>query len=393
MLAVSPPPESQKADVRPISFVLKDGGGFSTPIVLRIRPEDLTRTETSRIAVHQTLGSEIQGWSDNFGEGLPSVTINGHTGWRTAKATGEDGAAAFVALRDMIYVGYHDAKQRAIESGGDPETVKLLFIDMLDEFAWNVAPMQFILRRNKSRPLLLQYSINLQAIDTQIDYQPTQPPFFGGVPSGLLSLQSATSGIGALLGRVKGVVSTALGGLSAVASTVHMFTSLANSVIGAAYSEVAGSQNAFTASANISIGIARDVASVGVNVFRTLAAISGLPSSVKNDLIAVGAAFNEVKCIFISSLKPQATYENFEGLYGASNCSSTTGGRPASPFANLNAFSYLQPLQAQTFGFSGPGLSSVAALTGIDPVLAPLPPQEIGRQLDILNVDLVRMAL
>ena len=48
-------------------------------IGLVIRPEELTRTDPSRINDTRTLGGA---WSDNFGEGLSSLTISGHTGWR-----------------------------------------------------------------------------------------------------------------------------------------------------------------------------------------------------------------------------------------------------------------------------------------------------------------------
>jgi hypothetical protein len=149
--------------------VLQNGLGFGSPVTLKVRPEDLTRTEPSRVSVHQTLGRVVNGWADNFGEGLPSVTIAGTTGWRTSAASGEDGAQAFETLNRLVVHEYHEAKQAAIDSGMDPATVKLLFVDMLDGFTWNVAPMNFVLRRSKSRPLLFQYNIVLQAISTDID--------------------------------------------------------------------------------------------------------------------------------------------------------------------------------------------------------------------------------
>ena len=61
-------PTSQKAGVRPISFVLVDGNaGTTVSISLSIRPEDLTRTEPTTATAQRTLGGA---WVDNFGPGM-----------------------------------------------------------------------------------------------------------------------------------------------------------------------------------------------------------------------------------------------------------------------------------------------------------------------------------
>ena len=54
-------PQSQKADVKPISFILIDPAASSamTEIVLYVRPEELTRTDPSRTQVTQTLGGRM----------------------------------------------------------------------------------------------------------------------------------------------------------------------------------------------------------------------------------------------------------------------------------------------------------------------------------------------
>ena len=77
------PPKSQKAGDRPISFVLAE---YSKSDIQEykfvIRPEELSRMDPSRVTVHQTLGGERLGWADDFGQGLPTINISGHTGWR-----------------------------------------------------------------------------------------------------------------------------------------------------------------------------------------------------------------------------------------------------------------------------------------------------------------------
>jgi len=383
MLA-TPAPTDQRAGVRPISFVLDAAGSLGAPVTLNVRPEDLTRNEPARATVHQTLGRDTTGWVDHFGEGLPSVTIAGHTGWRHAMGTGMDGVQAFQALNYLVAHAYPQAKQSAIDRGSDPAQVKLLFVDMLDDFAWSVVPTNFVLRRSKSRPLLMQYNISLQAVSTSVDNAVISLPFFGNVAGGLGALDGVIAQFTSFEGQVGDWVSRALDfvdrGLAPIASTVKTFVSLSNRVLGAVNTVVRGARNVITGTANRLIGIASDLASVGVNVFRTINNIRNLPSDLKAAIGRVASAYNEVVCIFSNSLRPRKTYEDYTGLYGASNCSSTTGGRQDSPYANMNAFSLMQPDRGGA-SFSSSALSSVTALSRMDPVLAPMPFQEVGRHL------------
>jgi hypothetical protein len=103
----------------------------------------------------------------------------------------------------------------------------------------------------------------------------------------------------------------------------------------------------------------------------------------------IGAAFNEVVCVFSNALRPGTTYEDYTGLYGASNCSSTTGGRMPSAFTNQNVFAVINPNAKQPVSLSGAAISSANAINRSDGVLMPLPTAEIGRHLDNINAGLV----
>lgn len=383
MLA-KPAPTDQRAGVRPISFVLDDAGSLGTSVTLNVRPEDLTRNEPARATVHQTLGRDTTGWVDHFGEGLPSVTIAGHTGWRHAIGTGMDGVQAFQALNDLVAHAYPQAKQAAIDRGTDPAQVKLLFVDMLDDFAWSVVPTNFVLRRSKSRPLLMQYNISLQAVSTSVDSGVLQLPFFGNVFGGLNALDRLMEKFSSFEWQVEDWVSRALAfvdrGLGPIASTVKTFVGMTNRALGAVNTVVRGAKNVINGTANRLIGIASDLASVGVNVFRTINNIRNLPSDLKAAIGRVASAYNEVLCIFSNSLRQRKTYEEYTGLYGASNCSSTTGGRQDSAYANMNAFELMQPARDNA-AFSSSALAGVSALSRMDPVMAPMPMPEIGRHL------------
>lgn len=377
-------PTDQRAGVRPIAFVLDDAGALSAPVQLSVRPEDLTRNEPARATVNQTLGRDLSGWVDHFGEGLPSCTIAGHTGWRYSEAAGQDGLQAFDVLNQMVMRAFPAAKQAAINRGTDPGLVKLLFIDTLDGFAWSVVPTQFVLRRSKSRPLLFQYNITLQAVSTTIDHTIVVEPFFGNLSGGMAALDVSVGKIGGMVGEVDGLVSKALafvdGVIGPIAGAIKNFVGMANKVFGMVNSVVRGVKNFVSGVGNRLIAMAHDIARVGLNVFQTINNIRNLPADLKARIGRVAAAFNEVACIFRNSLRPRKTYEEYTGLYGASNCSSTTGGNQASPYANMNAFQQMQP-EKDVATLNSNAIAGVSALGRMDPVLAPLPFQEIGRHM------------
>lgn len=381
-------PTDQRAGVRPISFLLDDAGTLSPPVNLAIRPEDLTRTEPSRVAVHQTLGKTQIGWADWFGEGLPSVTIAGHTGWRRPSAGGADGFGSFEALNTLVQHRFAAAKQTAIEQGKDPAEVKLLFLDMLDNFSWSVVPTSFVLRRSRSRPLLYQYNISLQAVSTTIEDPFSDAPALGSLSGGLAALESAISAIENLAAMAVGFINDAVafvsGAVSMVAEVVGVFTGLANRVLNAAYSVIDAVAGGAATIASDVIGIANDIAAVGTNLFRTVSAAVNLPVELRAQVARVASAYNEVACIFGNALKPKRAYEDYEGLYGASNCSSTTGGRPPSPYSNANPFSAMRP-QASPVQVSSVALASIAAVKASDPVLAPMSLPELSAHIGQIN--------
>lgn len=380
------PPTDQRAKVKPISFVLNRGFQFDDPVTLTIRPEDMTRNEPSRVSVHQTLGRDVSGWADDFGEGLGSVTIAGHSGWGAGGRA--DGAVAFERLNQLVVHDYHKARQDAIDYGVDPSSVKLIFIDVLDGFAWNVSPTQFVLRRSKSRPLLFQYNISLQAISTSAENIVPVIPFFGNTTTGLRALNSTIAKLRSFVNQIKRMVASAVGyvnvALAPIAQTVKEFVGLSTDVFQTVSDGVASIEGGSAATRNNAISIATDMSRIGANIFKTFSAISNLPSSLKADLGQVGSAFNEAYCIFKNSLRPAKFYEDYTGLYGASNCSSTTGGNPASIYADKNSFDLMQAGRSSV-PMSSSSFSSMSSLVRVDPVLAPMPIAEMNRHLTAVN--------
>lgn len=184
------PPPSQKN--RLIGFA-----GTVGAMELVIRPEELTRFEPSRLAVQQTLGGA---WADSFDRGIIQIRISGTTGWHGGPADGGQlsGEAQFLLLRQTAFIQWHSQRAAIVAGGGDPSVVTLVFIDSLDGHVDVVAPKSFTLRRSKSRPLLMQYQIEMLVL------QDLATPYFGGTGllgvAGALAGAAALGGAGALLG-------------------------------------------------------------------------------------------------------------------------------------------------------------------------------------------------
>lgn len=376
-------PTDQRAGVRPISFALEYMGSMSQPITLPIRPEDLSRVEPTRAAIHQTLGRDVSGWVDDFGVGLPQVSISGTTGWRGGETL--DGAQSFEQLNNLIQQVYPNARQALVDAGLDPKGAKLIFADTLDGFVYPVHPTQFVLRRSKSRPLLFQYQIQLQATALSIDNPGRFLPNLGDKSTGIVALDAAIATITGFAGKVEGWVSSAVSfvdrTLAPVGKIVSGFVTASNAVFSAALSI----QKGLTTASNSVINLARDMAKVGRNTMNTISTLEGLPSTAKANIQRIARAYNDVFCLFSNSLRAKKTVPDYGDLYGASNCSSTTGGSAISAVAGQNVLSQIVTAKSTAVAITPAAAGSVARVSASDPVLAPMSVRELGGHLTVIN--------
>lgn len=148
-------PISQKN--RPIALVLW-GLGVPTFHYFSLRPEEFNYEIPSRANVHQTLGGA---WVDDFGVGLKRITLSGTTGWRGVVIPGE---LWFLAFRELVYERYFALRQLAANTGVDPDTIRLFYVDTLNYLACWVHPVEFTHERSKSRPLLHRYRIQFVVV-------------------------------------------------------------------------------------------------------------------------------------------------------------------------------------------------------------------------------------
>jgi len=364
-------PPSQRN--RPIGFTLEDNGSIVASVTLGLRPEDMTRTDQMRTTVHHTLGGAFV---DSFGQGLPVINVAGHTGWRGG-ADG-NGEARWAMLRDQVWNRWASLRKQAVREGRDPSTIKLIYSDALSDFVVEVAPMTLTLRRSKSRPLLIQYQLNMTVVDQnagQIQFlqggDATKTP---GEEGGFFtSVLQSISAVRAAIARASAWVQTNL------IAPVRNFLSLANRVFTAVVGVVRSVRNLVASVLAVPVMLAQ----AGVSLFHTIGAVVSLPMTIRNDVMATASAFSNLLCWLLRARSTRLAYGDYTGFYGASDCSSISGGRPASIFTTTSAWESLSNPEASTLGIS----LSPAARTGLitlassDPVLHPLNDNQIADAL------------
>lgn len=365
-------PSTQK--FRPIGFALDDSGApdaFYKIQNLVIRPEDLTRIDPTRSAVLQTLGGAF---ADVWGSGLPNIAISGHTGWRGDPA--KDGMQIFSDLRDLVMTQFLNRRNAAAITGRDPGEVKLIFVDVLDDFAFQVVPTAFVLRRSKSRPLLCQYQINLQVVSDDLDDAKLRFIGEANADAGIESMSDSLSQIDKVMSNL-GWVGQA-------------FPSFSKALIGA----VAKSQQILSAVMQVKGTIDKgmqplfrvaDLVTQAVrNVARAVSTVAGLPMSVKAQFQQLANAFHNCYCVLRNVFKVREALPDYSALYGASTCSSTAGGAPLSPLRNVNAFELLSPVQSASYVTSD-GLTALISAAQSDPVLRPMSVADATYYLERFN--------
>lgn len=376
----------QKAETRPISFVLHNMALDDDPyeVKLVIRPEDLTRTDTSRLTTTQTLG---YAWADNFGAGLPTIQLAGHTGW--GAGTRPNGFEEFLNLYSTVYQEWHTQRAQAIDDGYDPDLVKLIFLDKLDEIQWVVAPQNFILKRNRSRPLLSMYQINLTFLSDDVadtldaldqlaeltSLDSLSELELTGLDSILNSItkisEFISSGITAVLGPIKAVFDKVVSLTGKVLSTI-------NNLMRAGVGLVSTLTNGL-------LGLATSLTRAASNMTGIVQSIMTLPDRTKAQFQRVGAAFENAFCVLKNIFKKRTFLPKYDALYGASMCSSTAGGPAITRYDTENPFPVLFPVNNSAIAVTQDATFALSRLSTADPVLYPPSMSQLGSDLQSIG--------
>lgn len=405
-------PTSQKN--LPVAFNL-DGAEIQLPI----RPEDLTRTEVSRVNVVNTLDGA---WIDFFGRGLTQITINGHTGWGQGKRP--DGTKEFEKLRGAIQTWMKKREQK--------QESRLMFADTLNNnYCAEVAPTAFSLKRSKSQPLLMFYNISLVVIsdspgggvasgsvETDNGYKDREGNHSLATPAAQTSLQAALSAlqsvgdalasandavnsvreavqavdravvqpimaIGAQASRLSTQVSSiinavssgnlaALGGMAA--ATASSSTSGTSSSSGAGGGSGVGAAAMPTSRGEL-VAIAASTApfaKAGKELWGAAAAQPDTSPDTRFLCAAMAREYSNLHCLIQNGYgNAGAGILDYSPFYGASNCSSTAGGRPLSPLTGMRGLEILNRPSPALWSMSAEATDALMSLAHIDPIHRP----------------------
>lgn len=137
------------------TFEIRDKGKNVYTHTLLLNPSDMSMDEPPRISAIQTLGGA---YVSNFGQGLPSVSISGTTGYNARrKASGDiqDGYTEWKAFRDKVYRYYVKTKSTQLE---------MFWYNWEDDEYYEVVPTAFRLMRSKSEPNMYRYEFRFICI-------------------------------------------------------------------------------------------------------------------------------------------------------------------------------------------------------------------------------------
>lgn len=347
----APPSQTQ----RQIGFSLQGGPGPPIEFNFNIRPEELTIQEPSRLTVQQTIGGA---WADSFDEGVTTITLAGHCGWRGGiLVSGED---LFMTLRDTCFGGWHRARADAVAQGQDPDTIRLYFTDNLDSISSIVAPRSFTLRRSKTSPLLIRYSIQLLVLG------PADSPLnpFDEIIDALsnpLRWLAAKLGLTQIIAQIDRYVGLGRAVFGAAAAAITNFVNVGVQLI-ASIADISGQVQGLFTGAILDIGITYSRAAS--TAFSVLADDDTLSDTEKLPVAQLASAFNSAACSMSNGFDQIDIFPSYAAMRGASTCSSTGGGDPASVFTvqDVSAFRYAVPSTPQPVAVTNDGWAALLAL-------------------------------
>jgi hypothetical protein len=371
-------PPSQKH--RAIGFVLSGGGDADVSLDLTIRPEDLTYSEPTRLTVQQTLGGA---WADCFGEGVATLTLAGHLGWRGGH--GLSGEAAFAALRATIYQGWNDRVQAAVNNGIDPATITLTYHDALDGLSLVVAPMNFTLRRNKQQPLLMKYQTQLIVLNQAAAPTSGSDP----VTSALGNPQKWQSGVSALANTTASITSGAAAVAKSVGSIAGQVGSLIKTgagVLGAVGSLANSLKGDFTQAESAVLSVGSAVAKAAANGFAALAANDAMAILTRAPLMQAASDWNDAYATISNAFNVQVTYPTYAALAGAGGGSQFSGGGDPSQYVvdSENPWNDVVPFNTSQVSVSPAALAAMQTLSG-DPLDFANNPDQVGPLLGAIG--------
>lgn len=277
--------------------------------VFPINPEEFNLSRNERVQVVQTLGEPFV---DEYGKGMPTLTIRGTTGWRTRPSVENvDGHEAFVRLHRNFIDRYFDLRLQKIEAKLNPDDIILVVTNNVDDLSYKVIPQNFRLLRNRNKPLLYQYEITFAVL------QDLNAP---AADEGALNLPfkpKSKNWLTTLIDRTTPLTNKLRHFATPVCNTVAGFMEQSVSVLENAQSGVGDIAN-FLHGVSSGIKLALDATR------NTQAFINNLPIEAILELNELTSVVGEFNCYLKNGLT-ESWLPDFSGVCGVTDCASTHG--------------------------------------------------------------------
>ncbi len=306
---------------------------------------------------------------DAFDRGISSIKLNGHCGWRGSfLLSGED---AFAALQTVCFDAWHDRRKACLDAGTDPSEVELIYTDDLDQIDLVVAPRSFMLRRSKSSPLLMNFSIDLISLGPAGGAKSLIDQIISALSNPLRWLAGVT-GLGGTIGELQAIYSDATTLYGAASGAVQSLIGTGIGLFQQIQSVAQSAQGLFTGGNASLLSVGLLYSQAAANALAALEPDPGLPAELLIPAAVLPSLFNEAYCNMANSFTSDAEIAIYDAMLGASGCSSTGGGDPASPFvmSGTNPFESLLPDGAAPVAVTPPATAALAAMQGDPLVLA-----------------------
>ena len=273
-----------------------------------VNPEDFTLNRNERVQVVQTLGEPF---IDEFGKGIPTLTIRGTTGWRVRPSIENiDGHEAFKRLHRNFIDKYFSERAAKTDSIQNPNDINLVIINHVDDLSYKVAPQNFRLLRNRNKPLLYQYEITFWVLQDLNDINGKGALELPFKPKSRNWLSALTDRIAPLVNRLEVYAAPVCHKVAGFISNVTAVLENAKSGVG----DIANFIYGVSSSVQLVLDATRD----------TQKFINNLPLDgilAINDLTSVLSEFN---CYLQNGLT-ESWLPDFSGIEGVTDCATTHG--------------------------------------------------------------------
>ena len=193
------------------------------------------------------------------------------------------------------------------------------------------------------------------------------------------------TGLGGVIGTIQGYLSTGLALYGAASGAVRSVMSTITGVLGSVASFAADVRGEFLGAGGDLLTAARSICQAAANALAALGTDPALPDYLLLPARRLPSLLTEADCTMANSFSLGRSFVSFDDLLGASNCSSTGGGTPASPYAVLgtNPFDDYFPQEGTLIGVSGTATAAIKSLQ-VDPLQLVGRDAFIARQLQAI---------